>query len=122
MSIIFHCTVPNFVCLSETVHELSPYDNIFNFQRPVMFVNVFMVSQKVVLLKVVHPLNIYQNTTFSWTCVDWSKSCIHLSSTKFPPSPYSKGPPKKIITQTKLVGMSTILHCTKLRMSKRSSS
>jgi hypothetical protein len=51
-----------------------------------------------------------------WFHVDWCKFCIHPSSLKIPPLPYSKGPSKKTIIQIKLVGMSMIFHCTNFRL------
>jgi hypothetical protein len=50
------------------------------------------------------------------------KFCIHLSSLKILPSPYSKDMSKKVIIQTKLVGMYMSFHCTKLHLSKCNSS
>jgi hypothetical protein len=35
----------------------------FNTQAPIMFIFFFILS-KVVLLKIVHPLKVYQNTNF----------------------------------------------------------
>jgi hypothetical protein len=61
MFIIF--TVLNFICLSAMIHELvfSIKDNVnFNFQPSVMF--VLLVSQKMVFLKLVHPLKTYKHT------------------------------------------------------------
>jgi hypothetical protein len=46
----------------------------------------------------------------SWSYIDWRKFRIHLSSSKFQLSQYSKDPSKKIIIQIKFVVMSTILH------------
>jgi hypothetical protein len=53
----------------------------------------------------------------SWSDVDWCKFCIHVSSLNVPPSPYSKSPSKKIMIKIKLVSMSMIFHCTRLRLS-----
>jgi hypothetical protein len=53
-----------------------------------------------------------------WSHVDWCKFCTHLSSLKIPPSPYSKGPLNKTIIQIKLLGMTTIFHCTNLHLPK----
>jgi hypothetical protein len=59
-------TVPNFVCLSATIHELpSKKKNcmqILKLNRPPCF--YFWVFTKVVLLKVVPPLMICQHATF----------------------------------------------------------
>jgi hypothetical protein len=54
----------------------------------------------------------------SWYRVDWRKFRIHLSSLKMPPSPYSRGLLTKVIIQIMLVGMSSLFHCTKFRLSK----
>jgi hypothetical protein len=53
-----------------------------------------------------------------WIHVDWCNFRIHLRGLKIPPSPYSEALSKKIMIQIKLVGMSIIFHCTKLRLSK----
>jgi hypothetical protein len=74
------------------------------------------------ILKVLHPPKF---CSISWSHVDWCKFFIHLRSLKIPPlppSPYSKCTFKKIIIQTKLVGMSMIFYCTKLHLSKWNSS
>jgi hypothetical protein len=57
-------TIPKFICLSATVHELSPQNKlwILTFKRPPC--SYFLFLTKTVLLKVVHPLKIYQYTTF----------------------------------------------------------
>jgi hypothetical protein len=73
--------------------------------------------RKVVWLKVVHPLKIYQHKKVWWSHVNWCKFCIHLRSLNVP-SPYLNTSSKKIIIQIKLVGMSMIFHCTKLCLSK----
>jgi hypothetical protein len=53
-----------------------------------------------------------------WIHVEWCNFPIHLRDLKIPPSPYSEAPSMKIMIQIKLVGMSIIFHCTKLRLSK----
>jgi hypothetical protein len=53
-----------------------------------------------------------------WSHVEWCKFCIKLSGLKIPQLPYLKGPLQKIIIQIKLVGISTMFHCTKFISSK----
>jgi hypothetical protein len=57
-------TKPKFICISATVHELSPQNKlwILTFKRPPC--SYFLFLTKMILLKVVHPLKIYQNTKF----------------------------------------------------------
>jgi hypothetical protein len=89
-----------------------------NNQPPSMF--VFLVFRKSGITKSCLSIEDLSAYKISWSHVEWrNKFCIHLSSLKFPQSPYSKGPSKKTIIQTKLVG--TIFHCTKLRFSMRKS-
>jgi hypothetical protein len=54
-----------FICLSATVHELSPQNKlrILTFKRPPC--SYFLFLTKMVLLKVVHPLKVYQYTKFN---------------------------------------------------------
>jgi hypothetical protein len=55
---------PKFICLSATLHELSPQNElrILTFKRPPCSYLLFLT--KMVSLKVVHPLKIYQYTKF----------------------------------------------------------
>jgi len=50
-------------------------------------------------------------------CTKWFSVCPNITS-KFEPPPYLKAPPKKIMVQIKLVGISMIFHCTRLPLSK----
>jgi hypothetical protein len=87
-----------------------------NFQPPAIF--VFLGFRKSCITKSCLSFEDLSQYKISWSHVDWYKFCIHLTSLKIPPPPHSEGPFKKIIIQTKLVGLSMILHCTKLRLSK----
>jgi hypothetical protein len=76
----------------------------FNFQLPAMF--VFLDFHKSGLIKSClsfEDLSAYQ---VSWSHIDWYKVCIHLSSLKIPPWPYSEGPLQRKIIQIILVRMS----------------
>jgi hypothetical protein len=53
--------------------------NTINYKFKPPSTSVFLVSQKMVLLKVVLPLNIYRNTKVQ-SRIDWCKFCIHLRS------------------------------------------
>jgi len=62
MSTIFHCTKPHLSkCNSSRVVFIKPIVN-FKFQPSAVF--VFLVSRKNGVIKVVHPLKIYQDTKF----------------------------------------------------------
>jgi hypothetical protein len=74
-----------------------------NPQQPAMF--VFLVSCQIGLVKSCPASEELLAYKIAWSYVDWCKFCIHLSSLKIPPSPYSRGLSKKIIIQTKLVGV-----------------
>jgi hypothetical protein len=56
--------LPKFICICATVHELSPQNKIWilTFKRPPC--SYFLFLTKMVLLKVAHPLKIYQYTKF----------------------------------------------------------
>jgi hypothetical protein len=86
------------------------------FQLPAML--VFLVFHKSSITRSCFSFEDLSAYKISWSHVDWCKFCIHLSSFKIPPSPYSKGQLKKIIIQTQLVGNSPILHWTIFRLAK----
>jgi hypothetical protein len=92
------------------------YVDYLNIQPHAMF--VFFVFRKSGITKICLSIEDLSAYTISWSHVDWSKFCIHLSSLKIPPSPYSKDPLKKTIIQIRHVAMSTVFHCTKFRLSK----
>jgi hypothetical protein len=80
-------------------------------------VHIFSFSQKCITKSCLSIENL-SRYKISWSHVDWLKFWIHLCSLKILPWPYSKCPLKKTIIQIKLVGMSTIFHCTKFCLSK----
>jgi hypothetical protein len=71
-----------------------------NFQPTSMF--VFLVSRKSGITKCCLSFEDLSAYKILRSHVDWCKFCIHLSSLKIPPSPYSKVPSKKIIIQKDL--------------------
>jgi hypothetical protein len=79
---------------------------------------VFMESRKSGLIKSCSCSEDLSTHKILLSHVDWCKFCIHLSSLKIPQSLYSKDPLNKMIIQLKLVGISTLFHRTKLRLSK----
>jgi hypothetical protein len=79
---------------------------------------VFLYSLKIGLVKSCSSSEDLSACNILWSHVELYNFCIHLRRLKTSPSPYSKGPLKKIITQIKLVDMSMIFNCTKLCLSK----
>jgi hypothetical protein len=110
---IFQCTKLH-VSVQRFMSSPHKIKHVFqhSMARHVRFFKLFI---KVVLLKVVYPLKL-SAYKISWFQADWCS--IHVSSLKIPLLPYSKGPSKIIIIQTKLVGMSILFHCTELHLSK----
>jgi hypothetical protein len=78
---------------------------------------VFIV-QKVIFLKVVSPLMIFQHTKFHGVTLTGTVFTSTSEIVKTPQSPYSKAPLKKTAVKIKLVGMSMSFHFTKRRLSK----
>jgi hypothetical protein len=79
---------------------------------------VFFVSRNSGPIKICSSFEALSAYKISWSRIESCKFCIHLSSLKTPPSPYSEGPLNKIIIQMKLISMFMIYRYTKRLYSK----
>jgi hypothetical protein len=114
-SMIFQCTELHMSkCNGSCVLSIK-FNMYLNIQPPAMF--VLLVFPKSGIIKSCLSIQDLSAYKIPWSYVDWCKFYIHPSSLKYPSSPDSKGPYRKIIVSTKLVDMSAIVHCAKLRMS-----
>jgi hypothetical protein len=115
MSTIFHCTkicLPK--CNGSRVVTKGQYLH-FEIQPPAMFIS--LVSRKNGLIKIVQPLNNCQHTKFHGPTLSGASLLLPHSHLR-----HIQRSIQENNYSAKLVGMSVIFHCVKLRMCKFKSS